>query len=55
MNDKEFYVLDQQIKNEIPTMTDEQLISVEVWGELSKQEQDKRFPAKWEHKKTIAP
>lgn len=48
MDKKEFAELDRRIKTERPDMTNRQLIHVEGWGELSRQEQDRRFPGLWE-------
>lgn len=45
---RDFKALDEHIQSIIPSLDDEQLLKVEVWGELSKQEQDKRFPETYE-------
>lgn len=51
MNNKDFSVLDKQVVTMIPSLTDRQLEKVELWGEYSRQEQDKRFPEVYEREK----
>ena len=51
MEEKDFQKINKRLVSEIPGMTDRQLSKVEILGELSRQEQDRRYPEQWENRK----